>query len=220
MASIIEGMRHSFAWTCWFLCATSALASSCGAGLHTSPPETRSSEGNGGGGTNGPTYKKMFVTTNTTDGNMGGVAGADALCASDPGKPTGGGTYKALIVDGAARVACTTANCSGGPGEHTDWVLQPNETYARSDGTTIIGATNANGLFVFPLTNSVVTVMRNMLTGTASNWTTHAGSNCTAWTATGGNARYGVSTSTIATFIFAPISTSCANQSYLLCIEQ
>ncbi|HLD45750.1 MAG TPA: DUF1554 domain-containing protein, partial [bacterium] len=66
--------------------------------------------------------KKIFVTDATYNGNLGGVAGADALCEADANKPATG-TYKALIVDGVARVACTTANCGGGAGENIDWVL-------------------------------------------------------------------------------------------------
>ena len=92
------------------------------------------SNGNGGG-TMGPgmvtvnvscstTLKRVFVTSNNFDGGIEGSpgkAGADAACMADGNYP-GSGTFKALLVTdtgisaGLRRVACTTANCSGGRG--------------------------------------------------------------------------------------------------------
>ena len=56
--------------------------------------------------------KHVFVTTGTTNGLIGGVGGfasADTFCNADAGKPSGGGTYKSMIVDAVSRIACT--NC-------------------------------------------------------------------------------------------------------------
>src|SRR5690606_20294444 len=58
--------------------------------------------------------------------------------------------YKALLVHGTERVACTTAQCSGCASEHVDWVLSPNTHYLRADGVTLVGTTNDLGLWSFP----------------------------------------------------------------------
>ncbi|MDO8519146.1 MAG: DUF1554 domain-containing protein [Deltaproteobacteria bacterium] len=128
--------------------------------------------------------RKTFVTA-TTDGNLkdgaaNGIAGADAKCESDGSKPADGSTYKAFLVDTSNRVACTTASCGGGTSEHTDWVMGANTTYTRSDGTTVVGVTNANGILAtFPLTNSFGTSAGLAWTGlsqTADAWTSGNGS--------------------------------------------
>ena len=108
---------------------------------------------------------RIFETAATTKGNLkgstaNGIAGADAFCTSDSNKPSTG-TYKALIVDGTNRVACTTANCGGGAGEHTDWVLAANKTYVRASDSATIGTTNSVGLFTFNLSNSFSTSSGN-----------------------------------------------------------
>lgn len=102
-------------------------------------------------------YCKMFVSLANATLNAG-VSGLDSQCASDTNKPSGGATYKAMVADGTNRIACTTPNCAtGGTSEHTNWIFKPNKEYRRSDGTTIIGTTTANGVFSFPLTNEVQT---------------------------------------------------------------
>ncbi|MCR9141893.1 MAG: DUF1554 domain-containing protein [bacterium] len=162
----------------------------------------------------------MFVT-NAAVTVTTGIAGLDSQCQSNASKPSGGGTYKALIVDGTNRIACTTANCGGGTAEHTDWVLKPNKEYRRADGTTVIGTTSANGVFAFPLTNSVDpgSVPTNaMRTGMNNDWTSNA-NDCTNWSTTGGVAAGGVNNVTSNALIF--IGTSgCTNSDRAVCVEQ
>ena len=56
-------------------------------------------------------------------GNLGGIAGADAVCNSDAAKPSiTPNIYKAMIVDGTTRKASTTTNAGDG---QIDWVLLP-----------------------------------------------------------------------------------------------
>lgn len=98
---------------------------------------------------------KIFITATTSNGSFGGAAAADAICNADANKPTGGGTYKAMLADGTDRRACTTDNCStGGTSEHIDWVLKPNTTYTSSSGTTI-ATTDANGLFSSSISQAI-----------------------------------------------------------------
>ncbi len=164
----------------------------------------------------------IFSTVGVYDGAMGGMAGADALCEADAGKPNMS-TYKALLVDGVSRIACTTANCSGGA-EGTDWVLLPSTLYQRADGTAI-DTTNASGIFTFPLSNPLTTqtTTLNLWTGMNNDWTVFS-SNCLGWTTSAAgefgrvgqsNTAMGVGSGTISLF-----GISCSSSVTLLCVEQ
>jgi hypothetical protein len=128
----------------------------------------------------------LYVTASNVLGNLGGPTGADSICMSDANYP-GSGTFKAMLSDGSSRIACTTANCSGGSSEHVGWVLNSNTEYTRTDGT-IIGRTDSNGLFVFPLTASFASTapsLNSIHTGLNSSWTSKT-ENCYGWTQTVG----------------------------------
>ncbi len=127
-------------------------------------------------------YCRIFLTDSGTQGSRSGISGMDSFCSSDANKPSGDATWKALVVDGTNRIACTTANCSGGTSEHTDWVLKPSKEYRRTDGTTVIATTTANGIFSFPFTNQIKNTEGIALnwTGLLTNWTT--GVDCENWT--------------------------------------
>lgn len=53
----------------------------------------------GGGGDGGLRTKRVFVTSTTYDGNLGGLAGADAKCQARANAATLGGTWKAILGD-------------------------------------------------------------------------------------------------------------------------
>lgn len=136
----------------------------------------------GTGGTGGVLGKIIYLTsTPTSNAVFGGVTGADAACNASP---PNGESYKALIVDGSTRVACTTPNCGGGMSEHVDWVLAPDTLYSRPDGTAI-GTTSAAGIFEFPLDASVSTNGGFAYwTGLEADWTSNE--HCAGWTGTTG----------------------------------
>lgn len=141
------------------------------------------SDGNGGG----ITVPVVWMTDETSTGNLGGIAGADTMCAntSDANHPNDGRTYKAMLVDGVDREACVSANCTTSEG--TDWVLQPNTSYYQSDGTTLIFTTNNGGIFVYGTMDnnwSATDVGSNAWTGLANDWTTRTADpdNCNGWT--------------------------------------
>ncbi|MEI7013459.1 DUF1554 domain-containing protein [Leptospira licerasiae] len=169
----------------------------------------------------------MFATTNA--GGMtknGGIAGVDNNCSTDANKPAGGGTYKALVTDGVNRRACTTASCSGGTSEHLDWVLKPNKEYRRKDGTTVIGTTTANGVFTFPLTNSVeilanLVVTNGIGTGMNADWTSNA-NDCSDWSTNAGGTSSTVGTwdSTGSGLIGGAGTSGCSNTHMVVCVEQ
>lgn len=118
----------------------------------------------------------LFATTAKHNGDMGGIAGADTICANEYSQS--GLTFKALLVDGFYRLACETDDCSEGESEHVDWPLRPMTTYYRPDGETI-GTTNEVSLFPFPLENLVDPENGEVWTGLYSNWKT--ANNCSGW---------------------------------------
>lgn len=180
---------------------------------------------------------KTFVTTSVFDGNLiaaegtnkaTGIAAADSLCMKDAGYP-GTGIYKAFLVDGANRIASTTANAGDG---QINWVLRPSENYYRSDGTTKIMTTNANGIFVFgTLSNPFVAAgMPSYWTGMDADWTTYPNAggynqNCAGWSyntseaAPFGTFATGNQTGTQA--IHSSYNAYCSHKDYhLACFEQ
>ncbi|TDP51151.1 uncharacterized protein DUF1554 [Bacteriovorax stolpii] len=176
------------------------------------------SDGVAPGAGSSSTPLKLFVTSSTTTGNIGGIVAADSLCMADSNYP-GSGVYKALIVDGSNRVACSSANCSGGSSEHVDWVLRANTQYQRvSDGATV-GTTNANGIFSFPLTNSLdASYTYWLFTGLTANWITNTG-DCTNWSSTGGFGGFGLGDKTTIEAVYSN-NGSCSTSVKLICVEQ
>lgn len=163
----------------------------------------------------------IFVTNTLYDGNLGGVAGADARCNSDSAKPIPTATYKALLVDGATRIACTSGGCSTGSTEHTDWVLKPNQSYYNVAGD-VIAATDVNGLFPNNLTNSIKPLSSNYSwTGLFIDWTTHS-SHCNGWT-DNTNSSYGAAgkhDKTINNGSFNDSAIQCDSTVPLYCVQQ
>lgn len=169
---------------------------------------------------NGPC--KMFVPANQL--NLGinlGISGLDTHCNNASDKPSGGGTYKAMVTAGNSRRACSTANCSGGTSEHINWVLKPNKEYRRFDGTTVVGTTNANGIFTFPLTNSpyhVVNFTDNIVTGMNSDWT-NSSDDCSGWSGNS-NSFAGGAYNTTGTNLINKGIYGCTTTTRALCVEQ
>lgn len=150
-----------------------------------------------------------------------GISGVDAYCNNATDKPSGGGTYKAFVADGTNRIACTSASCSGGPSEHTDWVLKANKEYRQSNGTTVIGTTTANGIFTFPLTNEPQTTINTTdvtATGLNQNWTSST-NDCTNWSGAGSFAMGSHTVKTVNT-INSGGTGGCASTTKILCVEQ
>ncbi len=163
--------------------------------------------------------KQIFVSSIGRDGNMGGVFGADDMCTIDPDVPALG-TYKAMIVDGVIRIACTTADClTGGSSENINWVLTPDTVYVHTDNTPI-GTSNGNGIFTFPLSSSFGNSSVQTWTGMNADWKT--GNTCTTWTVSTfppfGAA--GFDTNTDSGAIYTADKKCNENTGYLICVEQ
>jgi uncharacterized repeat protein (TIGR03803 family) len=166
---------------------------------------------------------KMFVSNSTYSGSFGGPVSADALCASDSNTPSDGQVYKALLVDGVTRTACTSANCtSGGFSENHNWVLAPGTLYVRSDGVTSIAQTTADGVFSFPLTdNAFSAVSMEVWTGLNGDWTTSA-DNCTSWSSNSSSVMgaFGQDASSTSDTSIEGTPGACNQSLHLYCVQQ
>ncbi len=159
------------------------------------------------------------MTSVPQEANLGGITGADALCSNSPPFV---GTYKALLVDGTTRVACTSAQCTtSGAAEGVSWVLAPNTKYVREDGTTVIGTTSAAAIFVFPLAASIGTNGDSYWTGLNTDWTTSSNS-CSGWTQTSGVSASAGLANTSDSQAISGVIDSCATLTgaFLVCVEQ
>ncbi len=168
-------------------------------------------------------YPRIFITSGTYDGNLGGAAGADAKCQADAAYP-GTGTYKAMLVDNVARAACTTSNCGGGSAENSNWVFVSGRTYYRKTDSAVIFMPNSSNIFLFgTLTNSFGTTAGYFWSGMRVDWT-NSGSDCTNWTTNSNavNGRLGnlLGTDNTAIRDNAAPAISCDLFRALVCVEQ
>lgn len=186
-----------------------------------------------------PSYRRIFATTSSYNMNApvasDGLTRLDGFCRTEAtalGYSTDDDTFKALVMTNGSgtytkRIACLSAYCSGGAGEHQNWVLDANREYRRNDGTTIIGTTNAEGLFVPPLTNSLTGVNETFWTGFPDSWAVlNIGSNndCGSWTnpSSGGQVYFGTGDATDATAFSNSLGNmgTCDASRKILCVEQ
>jgi hypothetical protein len=154
--------------------------------------------------------KRMFLTAVTDNGNLGGIAGADAMCMNDSNKPAGG-RWKAMM--GSTDRSAVPLN---------NWVLKPNTQYTRTDGT-IIGTTNNDSVFIIPVDGSITDDYQAYWTGLNSDWT-NATNNCSGWTIANVDAipigQYGESNETNDHMLYAG-GSFCGNVTFpILCVEQ
>jgi len=103
------------------------------------------------------TTQKVDGTGSTAGDGLGnGIADFDAICAQEASTWGLNGVFKALINAGAQRRACYSAGCiTREYAEGIDWPLGVNKEYRRLDRKTIIGTTNAGGVFDFPISKSL-----------------------------------------------------------------
>lgn len=169
--------------------------------------------------------KFIFITTGTYNGNRGGVTGADSTCTNEKNNnysslPTG--VYKAMLVDGASRIACSTANCGGGVSENFNWVLKPSQSYYHPITNALVFTTNAKSILDFPM-NSLLDANAGKFwwTGIDSDWT-DPNDNCNSWASTGVTGYTGKGGELTVGFVSRGLagSTICTTNLHLVCVEQ
>lgn len=119
-----------------------------------------------------PTSKRVFVTRATTDGNLGGTAGADAFCQSAADTAGLGGSYQAWLSTG-------TTNASDRLSGEGPWDTASGELAfdGRPDvaGPPLVDLTDAHG--------AALAAGAVVWTGSDDDGRA-AGSDCSRWTAT------------------------------------
>jgi hypothetical protein len=143
---------------------------------------------------------RIFVTTATYDGNLGGKVGADAKCQSDPGKPATG-TYKAML-------RFTNRDTT------TDWVFQANKKYYRTDRTTLIGITDTNKKLPPTLTNPITASGVQVKTGFTDDFAPGT-TNCVDYSTTGL-----ANNTTVDSLLNGAADTTCDTTAPIICVEQ
>ena len=179
-------------------------------------PAGSTTGGGAGGGGPARAWKRIFVTSATYNGNLGGPSGADAKCMADSDRPSSG-TYKAMIVtdDGSRSASPTT----------TDWVLAASTEYRRLDDTTIIGTTTASRVFSPPLSAGFDSPeLIYSWSGLNPNWTTGFQS-CNNWTDDSvsyyGRTGYTTDNTSYSSYNWNYGSSPCSVSSlHLICVEQ
>jgi surface protein len=150
----------------------------------------------------GSTPLSIFITESVYSGNLGGITGADAKCASDTNHP-GIGTYKALL-GGTARSQSPVF----------DWILAASTVYQRLDNVSVMTTTaskNFNSISAaFELSGDV------FWTGIDSASWSVAGTHCNDWTSDL-NSMSGT-VSSVSTW--SSSTETCDQLKPILCIEQ
>lgn len=130
--------------------------------------------------------KIVFLSSTTTDGNLGGLTGADAFCqnlATMAGLP---GTYMAWLSDG-----------TGSPATRFTQALVP---YKTLDGMVVAAAWGdlIDGTLMNPInvTEEGVAVVARVWSGTGTNGAVTGSDDCSQWAVTGTNGGTGLSTAT------------------------
>ncbi len=178
-----------------------------------------------------PSALHMFVTTQTSTGNLlaaanaaggevtNGVAGADYLCQVDA-QCAIGTTCKAMLV--SLGIASPMREASP---TLVDWVLQANTTYYNMSEAPI-GTTNGASTFNFPLTNTIGMVGANPLTWTGMNgtpptvpWTTYAFT-CNDWTLLSSTATAVGETDILNYLSISTFGPNCSTPYALYCAQQ
>ncbi len=168
----------------------------------------------------GATMKRLFVTSSTHNGALGGIAGADAKCNADSNKPSDGSTYSAVLVNGVGRIACNgTSNCTL-ISENTNWSIGASLNFVRASDGAALFTSNTAGIYSFgTLANPIESSgSRTYWTGLTNSWNL-SGSHCTLWVLSLGTGQTGDSSQT-GTGAIATGTANCNTFKSLLCAEQ
>lgn len=163
---------------------------------------------------------KIFVTAGVSSPYIG-VSGFDADCMGDTNKPADSSVYKAMIVEGTTRRACSTPMCGGGAAEGIDWVLKPSHRYVRASDSADLFTAGSAAVFSFGTwSNPPDAAALSFWTGLTASWT-NSPSNCLSWANNLGGTfgATGNSSSTNSSVISAT-ALDCTGSYHLLCVEQ
>lgn len=198
------------------------LVSSCGliknskdsGGASEAPVDSGNSgnSGNNSGGTITASYGYLFPTTSTMDGafdytgSAPDITIADGLCATEASSRNLNGVFKAVL------------SLSGTRQPTSHWVLKNSAEYRRPDNT-VIGTTNANGTFDFPLTAPITANSTTVWTGMNSTLGPDSAScNTFSYNVSPTEGKYG-DLSAVTSDAFSKGNNFCSQSNALLCAE-
>lgn len=139
--------------------------------------EGTTTEGEGGTGSSAITHHTAFVTSGTTNGNIGGLGGADALCTSvaSTGSVTSSlvGSWKAIMssqtISAASRLPLTSME-----------ILNTNGEQVKTSALDLFNGALTNKINYNQ--NGVLVASGGVWTGTLATGGIVSGRNCTSWT--------------------------------------
>jgi len=159
---------------------------------------------------------RVFLSSTTHDGNLGGLSGADAICQGLAGSASLPGTYRAWLSDGAQSPS-TRFSQSSGPYQLLNGVTIATSWNDLTDGTLAAPITLAENGATFddPALRSWTNTLANGTAGGVLN------ENCAGWTsgANGSDGDEGQVTSTSDNWTDFATGT-CNNLFHLYCFQQ
>lgn len=144
--------------------------------------------------------RRIFVSASTTTGNIGGVAGGNALCNADANRPDTNASYIAIL---------TTAEIPA--------VLEANATYIRASDGQVIGVTDGSGRLPRPLTEAAIQTSAQFVW---VNDDSASGLNCSSWTNSSSGSQGGVGQANSMANWYNLGPSSCDTSYPLYCAEQ
>ena len=183
-------------------------AGSSGAGGHAGTGGTIGSGGAGGRAETGS--RRIFVTSTVQTANLGGISGADMLCATQARDAGLVGSFRAWLSTTTSPVVDRT-DPTGGPFRRIDGVVVAENWNDLLDGT--IGA---------PINLDAEGMARggDVWTGTLADGTSYLGDDCAGFTSdVSGIGLCGASASTSATWT-ENITPACSTPLRLYCVEE
>ncbi len=154
-----------------------------------------------------PTPNRVFVTSTTTDGAFGGLAGGDAICAARASAAGLTGTF----------IAYLSSSTTDAPSR-----LSTSRGWVRTDGAPFADAPSSfiTGELEFPARlDESGTDLGDPLVYTGTNWGVKTLDLCADWSTADNMQDGSVNESKFAFDMLGSRRRSCGNQAHLLCVE-
>ncbi len=153
------------------------------------------------------TIEGLVFVAGPTDGNMGGLSGADGICQSEASAAGLTGTYKAWLSDSTQSPSTRFRRDVAGY-SNTQGILLANSWDDLTDGMLAASVQyDANG----------VVMQGTVWTNTDVSGAPSSASNCSDWTSTTGVSDVGASFSAVSSWTLFGTAASCSNSNFIYC---
>ena len=169
-----------------------------------------------------PPSKTMFLTSSTHTGNLGGMSGADAICAARATEAGLGGTYLAWLSDTTMSPSVRFTQNTSGPYQ------LPSGSVIAADWSELISGVLTNGIVEDENGTTIAVTPEqyfwsntNSTGGAVKGAAHHTSATCNFYTTAGGgfSSFMGLIGSTGSTWTYS-LAKACGNEYRLLCVEQ